>query len=176
MLVLVPVHVDRDQRIVTFEEDPRPLPSVLVGIHSHGCMLLEDVVDTIVTDDNAVSRPKHVGDGNVANVKMLIEIKHTVFEIVRVIGKAGSTRRLQLGHLIGFSVWLDELLNTSLADLQLLCDNLGRDVMGNNSLTYRVDVRLLKLHFARLISGQIMSTKSLANTARDLPNRDEPKG
>lgn len=68
------------------------------------------------------------------------------------------------GGIVGLSVFLGELLDPAAADFELLGNQRGIHVVINNSLTDSGDIRLVKLHLARSIVGDIMPTKSLADT------------
>ena len=63
MGVLVPVEMDRDQRIVAFPPNPRPLATLLDLVLDYVVVLLENFVDAIVVDRDPVSFAQDVCDG-----------------------------------------------------------------------------------------------------------------
>jgi hypothetical protein len=80
-------------------------------------------------------------------------------------------RGFQLGYLTILPVFLGELLDSPPTDLELLGDDLRVHVMIDNSPTDPGNIVLVKLHFPGLIVGQIVPTKSLADTT---VHREEP--
>jgi len=68
--------------------------------------------------------------------------------------------------LAAVAVFFNELLDSPLADLKLLSDQLSVHVMINNPPTYPGNILLVKLHFRWPIIGEITSAKFLADTTK----------
>ena len=73
-------------------------------------------------------------------------------------------RGLQLWNLAAVAVLFGELLNSAAADLELVSDQPGVEVMIDNPLTYPGDIVPVKFHFTWRLVGEITPTKSLADT------------
>ena len=81
---------------------------------------------------------------------------------IRCIG--GATRGLQLWNLAAVAVLFGELLDSAAADLELVSDQPGVDVVIDNPLTDPGDIVPVKFHFTWRLVGEITPTKSLADT------------
>jgi hypothetical protein len=164
MVVLVPVHVDCDASVCPLKPNPRTFATLLGGILGHVFVLLKNLVNAVVGDTDVVSDSQDVSDGHCTSASALAQFKHPIFEIGGILCVGLSTRCLQLWHLARISILLGELLDSSLADLELLGNQNSVHVVINNTLTNLGDIVLVKLHFTWSIVGQILPTKSLADT------------
>lgn len=166
-IVLVPVHVDGHSGVFPLEANPWPSASLLVRIFVHVFCLQEDRVDTVVSDRDIVSVAEDVGDGHCTSAEALMQFEDAIFEIVGVVCVWFSTRRFQLWDVSSVAVLFSELLNPPLTDLELLGNERCGEIVINNTLTDPGDIVLVKLHFTWSIVGEIMPTKSLADTTLD---------
>jgi len=153
LLVGVPVHVDCHASVLSLEAYPWTPPSLLVGVLGHVFVLLENLVDAVVSHRKIVSNTEHVGNGHCASASALVQFEHSFLQICWVGCVRLTSRGFQLGDFTILPVLLGELLHTSPADPELLGDDLRAHVMIDNSLTDPDDVVLIKLHFTGLIVG-----------------------
>ena len=144
--------------------NPRTFAALLGGTLGHVFVLLKNLVNTVIGDTDVVSNSQDVSDGHCISASALVQFEHLIFEIGRILCVGLSTKCLQLWHLARISIFLDELLDSSLADLKPLGDRNSVHVVINNTLTNLGDIVLVKLHFTWSIIGQIMPMKSLADT------------
>jgi len=80
-------------------------------------VLLEDSVDAVRSDADAISGSENVAESFCTSAEALAQLKDAVFEIVWILCVGSSTMRLQLWNLAGVSVVLGELLDSSATDL-----------------------------------------------------------
>jgi len=104
-------------------------------------------VDAVVGNTDPVSDSQDVSDGHCSSAEALAQFEYSIFEIVRILCVAVSARRLQLWYLAEVTVFLGELLHSTLANLKLLGDQTSVHAMINNSLTNPGDIVLVKFHF-----------------------------
>jgi len=130
----------------------------------HGIELLEDGVNAVVVDPDAVLLAEDVRDPFGALLVELVQLEDTLDEVGRILGVWISARRLERRNRVGVTVLFGELLDPSTADLELLRDQGGIHTVINNTLTDPDDIILIKLHFTWWLVRQIMPTKSLAYT------------
>ena len=154
--------MDGDTGVLPLEADPRPPSALFVGILRHVFVLLEDRMDVVGGDAEAVSDAKDVADGFCARSEVLVQVENALFEIVRMIRVRLSTRCVKLRDLAAVPVLFGELMDSSPTDVELLGNVPGVHVVINNTLTDPGDIVLVKLHFAGTVGGEIMATKSLA--------------
>ena len=130
--------------------------------------LLQNSVNAVVVDRYVVSDSEDMGDCHCARAEALARFRNALFKIGGILPIRLGSRCLQLWNLAAIAVLFDELLDPSPTDLELLGDQPGVHVMINNPLTYPGDILLVKLHFRWSIVGEIMPTKSLADTTGEL--------
>jgi hypothetical protein len=105
-----------------------------------------------------------MGDGHCARAEALAQFEDTFFEVVGILRIGVATRGLQLWNLAAVAVLFGELLDSAAADLELVSDQPGIEVVINNPLTDPGNIVLVKLHFTWWLVGEITPTKSLADT------------
>lgn len=99
LLVVVPVHVYSDASVRSLEPNPRPAAALFVRIVSHVISFLENSVDAGVGDRDVVSGPQNVSNRDCPSVSALVQSKHPVFEIVRILCVGLASRSVQLWNL-----------------------------------------------------------------------------
>jgi len=112
-----------------------------------------------------------VGDGHCASASALAQFENSFFEIFGILCIGVATRGLQLWNRAAVAALFGELLDSTTADLELVSDQPGIEVVINNPLTDPGDIVLVKLHFTWWLVGEITPTKSLVDTT--LPTHEE---
>jgi hypothetical protein len=107
---------------------------------------------------------ENVGDSHCTSAEALMQLENALFEIVRILCIGFSTRSLQLRDFAAVAVLFGKLLDPPPTNLELLGNKPGVHIVINNTLTNSGDIVLIKFHFTWSIVGEIISTKSLADT------------
>lgn len=115
-------------------------------------------------DGEAHLHPRHVRHRNRPTAQYLVNRHHPGLEVIRVVSIGRPTGRLDGRNLVILPGLLGELLDSTLADLELLGHEVGVHPMINYWLTYPGDRGLLELHFVLSITEEIMWTKSFQDS------------
>ena len=159
-VVLVPIEVDRDKRVVPFEADPGALSALLGWVLGHLLGPLEDGVDAVVVDRDAVPLTEDMGDCFGSLLVTLLEFEYPADEVSRVLGVGFPSWRLDPRKLACFAVFLGELLDATPPNVVPISDVLRVEVVINNEPTDPVHIILLQLHLVTTLEGLIVPTKS----------------
>lgn len=162
--VVEPIHVHGNERILAFPADPRPLSALFVRVLRHVIVLLEDGMDAVIVNRKVVSNAKDVGDCCCTEFEAIVQLQNPVDEVVGIRPIRLPTWRIQRRDLAGFSVRLGQLLDASSADVELLGNELGVEVIINNSFTDPVNIILVQLHLIDTNKWVIVLTKSFPDS------------
>lgn len=150
-LVLVPVHVHRHQRMVTLETNPQPAASLLVPVSGHVFGLLEDLVDEVVVDGEAVTDAQDMRDRDGTQPEFGVKRENSLFEVRRILRVGIPVWHLHLRNLTAFAIVLGELLHSPSADLELISNELCVQVMVYDSPADSFNILLVQLHLVSTI-------------------------
>lgn len=132
-------------------------------------VLLEVGVDAIRADADSVSNAEAVADGFGPGVEDQLELENPVDEVLGRGCVRGSTWRVDPLEVTRVAVFIDEVLDASAADLELLSNQGGVHVVTNNHLINPGGSIPVELHCTRSTIGEMMTTKSLAYPTRGDP-------
>ena len=121
-------------------------------------------MDAVVCDLQPLLPPEHVCDGRCTDAEETVKVEDLRLQIRWILRIRFPARRLQLGDLVGFTVLLGQLLDPTTADPELVSDVLSVHFVINNTLTDSGDIVLVQSHLIRSRVGEIIPTKSLADT------------
>ena len=150
--------------------------ALLVRIVGHVVVFLQNGVDTIVCDREAVPNAQYVGDGHCARAEALAQFEHAVFEVFEILRIGGATGNLRLWDVTAVAVLFGESLDATAANLEPVSDQPGVEIVINNPLIDPDDIVLIKFHFIWLLVGEITPTKPLADTTTKEQPRTIQKG
>jgi hypothetical protein len=107
-------------------------------------------------------------DCHCARASARAQFQNSLFEVIGVLSIRLAFRRFQLWNVATVAVVLNELLDSTLTNLELFGDQPSIHAMINNLLIYPCNILLVELHYRWSIIVEIMPTKSLADTTQSV--------
>jgi len=117
--------VDGHPRVLPLKPYPRAPSSLPIRVLAHVFYLLQNSVNAVVVDRYVVSGSEDMGDCHCARAEALAQFQNALFKIGGILPIQLASRCLQLWNLAAIAVFLDELLDASPTDLELLGDQPG---------------------------------------------------
>lgn len=159
-----------DERELPLPAHPRPSTPLFAWILAHGIILLQDGVDAIVVDGDAISSPEHVRDCGGSLSVLVIEVEYPFDEIRWILGIWLPSGCVERWDLVGVAVFLGELLDATTADVVPVGDVSGVKLVIDHKPTDPGDIILFQLHLFWTSEGVIVSTKSFPDSTNELQN------